>query len=227
MPAPLSVIIPTLNSASTLGPVLGGLRPGLEAGLIRELILSDGGSTDATEQIADEVGAEWISGPRGRGPQLARAGSAARGEWMLFLHSDTVLSDDWASAVCAHLSQTDRAGYFRLRFDCDGFAPRIVAGWANLRSRMFGLPYGDQGLLISRVLYDRIGGYSELALMEDVEIAGRLRGALKQLDATATTGAERYQRAGWLRQGARNIMRFARFKAGVPAERLVRDYAPE
>lgn len=224
MPAPLSVIIPTLNSAHTLGPTLASLKPGLDKSLIRELILTDGGSTDATQSIGEDMGANWVTGPKGRGGQLARGAKIARGQWLLFLHSDTRLGENWAEEVIAHLPKTSKAGYFRLRFDVTGTAPQIVAAWAGFRSRLFHLPYGDQGLLISRNLYDQIGGFSEMPLMEDVEIAGKLKGRLLALQAEARTSPERYETAGWLRQGGRNFLRLARYKLGVPVERLIRDY---
>jgi len=226
MPAQLSIVMPTLNAADRLGPVLGALKPGLDIGLIRELVISDGGSSDATEEIAEEVGATWISGPRGRGGQLLRGAEVARGDWLLFLHSDTVLSENWANEVRQHLNTQSKAGHFRLRFEADEFAPRFVEAWVRLRVRVFGLPYGDQGLLISRELYDRVGGFSDMPLMEDVDLAGRLRGRLVALDAVAMTGADRYLQVGWLRQGSRNLWRLVRFKCGVPVTRLMGDYDP-
>ena len=96
MPAPLSIIIPTLNAASGLPECLQALMPGLELGLIREVIVSDGGSDDATPRIAGDTGATWITGTSGRGAQLAAGADTARGDWLLFLHADTYLSPDWA-----------------------------------------------------------------------------------------------------------------------------------
>jgi len=225
LPAPLSIIIPTLNSADKLGPTLAALKPGLDKSLIRELIFSDGGSSDDTAAIAEDMGADLVSGPKGRGGQLARGAEAARGEWLLFLHSDTRLSANWAEEVIPHLPNAKQAGYFRLRFDANGLAPRIVSAWANLRSRLFGLPYGDQGLLISRQLYDQIGGFSDLPLMEDVDMARKLKGKLAALPAEAVTSPERYKNAGWLRQSCRNAARLIRYKMGVPVERLMGDYS--
>lgn len=224
MPAPLSVVIPVLNSEKTLPEVLGALKPGLDRGIIRELILTDGGSQDDTFEIGDAVGARWIEAPRGRGSQLIAGAEAARGDWLLFLHSDTQLSEDWAEIAIAHFKTPDHAGYFDLSFDVAGFAPWFTAAWANFRSRAFGLPYGDQALLISQTLYGTIGGYAPLPLMEDVDIARRLRGQLKRLPAKAQTSAARYQETGWLKQGARNLWRLMKFKSGVPAAKLATHY---
>ncbi|MEM9637743.1 MAG: glycosyltransferase, partial [Pseudomonadota bacterium] len=166
MRAPISVVIPTLNAEAHLGGCLTALMPGLEAGIIRELIVSDGGSEDATVSIAKAWGAEVVTGPPSRGGQLARGCNAAAGTWLLVLHADTQLRDGWVGPAILHLD-TRQAGWFRLAFAQGGLAGRLVAGWANLRSR-FGLPYGDQGLLLPRALYADAGGYPDQPLMEDV-----------------------------------------------------------
>ena len=225
MRAPLSIVIPTLNAEAELALCLGALGDGLKAGLIREVIVSDGGSQDQTLAIAAEAGAGIVTGPPGRGGQLARGAETAKGAWLLILHADTVLSDGWAGPVGDHMaSGSDTAGYFRLMFRAPGVAPRLVAGWANLRSRLFGLPYGDQGLLISRALYDQVGGYPAIPLMEDVALAKALRGRLQALPVTAATSAERYQKAGWLRRGARNLWTLLWFHLGASPDDLARSY---
>ncbi|MEP1588689.1 MAG: TIGR04283 family arsenosugar biosynthesis glycosyltransferase [Tateyamaria sp.] len=220
MPAPLSVIIPTLNAGDNLQACLTALMEGVETGLITELIVSDGGSLDETLKLANAWGAHIVTGPASRGGQLQRGCAAARGEWFLVLHADTVLSAGWTKTVATHFA-TQKAGYFRLRFDRGG---RVVAAWANLRARLFGLPYGDQGLLISRGLYARVGGYAEIPLMEDVAIARALKGQLVALDAVAVTSSEKYQKAGWMRRGTRNLWTLARYFAGVEVTTLARQY---
>lgn len=225
MRAPVSVILPTLNAAAALPRTLGALGEGLSAGLIREVVLSDGGSTDATARIAAEAGARMVSGAPSRGGQLRRGAEAASGDWLLVLHADSVLGPGWAQAVLSHLAdRPERAGHFRLVFDAPGVAPALVAGWANLRSGLFGLPYGDQGLLISRVLYDRVGGYPDISLMEDVAMARALRGHLCTLDAPIVTSAARYREEGWARRGARNLTLLARYLGGADPDRLARAY---
>ncbi len=226
MGAPLSVIVPTLGVAERIGPCLGALAEGLTEGLIAELILADGGSADGIAGVAEAVGARLVRAPRGRGPQLAAGARAARGEWLLFLHADTVLSPGWAAAAQAHMrDRPDRAGWFALRFDATGPMPQLVAGWANLRSALFGLPFGDQGLLISRAVYCAAGGHPEIPLMEDVALARQLgRRRLARIDAEAITSAARYRRGGWLRRGWLHLSNQALYFAGVPPERLARRY---
>lgn len=225
MRAPLSIIIPTLNATGTLPAVLAALFEGLEAGLVREVIISDGGSGDDIKALASEVGARFVTGEAGRGGQLRRGADLAGGGWLLFLHADTTLAPGWAAAVLGYLRQhPGRAACFRLGFRADGLAPRIVAGWANLRTRMFGLPYGDQGLLVPRALYDDAGGYPDIPLMEDVAMVRRLRGRVRVLPIRAVTGADRYLAKGWLRQGAGNLWRLLRYLAGADPADLARRY---
>lgn len=226
MPARISIIVPTLNSAATLPGCLEALIEGLAEGLIRELIISDGGSDDATDAMAEAAGARVLTGPASRGGQLRRGCAAARGQWLLIVHSDTVLAPGWARVVAGHI---DRAGagtepaWFRLEFDSPGVMTALVAGWANLRARLFRLPYGDQGLLVSRKDYLRAGGYPDQPLMEDVALVRRL-GRLTGLPVCARTSAARYQRDGWLRRGARNLWTLTRYLAGADPEVLAARY---
>ena len=219
MRAELSVIIPTLDASVALPQTLSALMEGLEAGLVRELIISDGGSGDATRAMADEVGAVWVSGAPSRGGQLRRGVAASGGAWLLVLHADTVLPEGWSGVVGRQMSR-GRPGYFRLGFDAEGLAPTLVAGWANLRSRMFGLPYGDQGLLVSRSEYDAVGGYLDIPLMEDVAIARALGRRLEGMPLRVRTSAARYARDGWMRRGMRNLMLLLRYLCGARPERL-------
>lgn len=222
MRAQLSVIVPTLNAETTLGSCFAGLMEGLDAGLIREVIVSDGGSSDGTGAQAQAWGADVVHGTASRGGQLRRGVAAARGEWFLILHADTVLAPGWSGAVIAHM-QGRRAGWFRLSFDRRGLAPSMVAGWANLRSRM-GLPYGDQGLLVHRDVYRATGGYRDIPLMEDVALARALRGQLTPVDAVAITSASKYRQHGWLSRGSRNLWTLLRYLCGTSPMRLAQSY---
>lgn len=220
MPAPISVVMPTLNAAPHLSATLAALMEGVEAGLIAELIVSDGGSSDQTLEIADAWGAEIVTGPPSRGGQLRRGCATARGVWLLILHADTQLAPGWAGAVAAHLNAAT-AAYFRLRFDKGG---RFVASWANARARLFGLPYGDQGLLVRQSHYCAAGGYPDIPLMEDVALVRALRGQLVPLEAFAITSAARYRQQGWVRRGARNLWTLTRYLAGADPGRLAEQY---
>ncbi len=225
MRAPVSVIVPTLNEEAGLPACLGALFEGVSAGVIRELIVVDAGSQDATMEIAEEAGAEVVPCAPSRGGQLRAGAVKAQGEWLLFVHADTVLPEGWSASVEAHLAQNERAGYFGLSFDKGQFAGRLVAGWANLRSRVFGLPYGDQALLISRHLYEDLGGFPDIPLMEDVALARALgRTRLKRLSGQVATSPRKYQSQGWLRRGGRNLWTLGRYLCGVSPEKLAAGY---
>lgn len=225
MPAEISIIIPTLNAQDALPGCLSALMEGLGHGLIRELIVSDGGSSDATLQIADEAGAVLVQGPASRGGQLRRACAVAKGQWVLVLHADTVLDAGWSTVVADHLqSGGGRPAYFRLAFRARGLMPIWVAGWANLRAWLFALPYGDQGLLMRRAMYEAAGGYPDQPLMEDVALVRALSRPLIALPVRAMTSAARYQSHGWVRRGARNLWTLAQYFAGADPVALAKRY---
>jgi len=222
MRAPITIIIPTLNAAQSLPGCAASVFEGLSTGLIRELIVSDGGSSDATAEIAEELGATFLVGEASRGGQIGRAVEAAQSDWLLILHADTQLPAGWSEVVADHLSQSTPA-YFKLGFDKGGAGAKLTAAWANLRSRLFNLPYGDQGLLIRRDMLAQVGGYRDIPLMEDVDLARRLP-RMTGLPITARTSAARYVREGWLRRGTRNLVLLLRFLTGADPHVLAQAY---
>lgn len=224
----VSIIIPTLDAAEALHSSLPPLAEFAALDLIREVIVADGGSADETPAIAEAAGARFVQAEKGRGMQLAAGADAARGDWLLFLHADTVLQPGWDRAVRDFIGEDDnlrRAGYFRFALDDGRLGARRIQWLANLRARVLGLPYGDQGLLISRGFYRQLGGFRPLALMEDVDLARRIgRGRLRMLAAVAVTSAERYRRDGfWLRPMHNQFCLFLWF-IGVPLKRIMRIY---
>jgi rSAM/selenodomain-associated transferase 2 len=212
----LSIIIPTLNAAKTLGPTLETLAA---CQLPHEVIVADGGSIDNTPLIATEGGAIYLEAQRGRGRQLAAGAAAAAGDWLLFLHADTQPQTGWTPAVQAFMVDPlnrFQAGYFRFALDDRARAARWIERVVRLRSRILGLPYGDQGLLIGRTFYEKLGGYKRLPVMEDVDIARRIgRSRMKPIGATAVTSAEKYKRDGYLLRPLRNLFMLGLYAAGV------------
>ncbi|HUA51259.1 MAG TPA: TIGR04283 family arsenosugar biosynthesis glycosyltransferase [Candidatus Sulfotelmatobacter sp.] len=215
----LSIVIPTLNAAATLPATLACLGEMPDA----QRIVVDGGSTDGTVACARALGAEVITAPRGRGGQLVAGARAARGAWLLFLHADTVLDPGWRRPVDAALAgDPDRVGYFRFALDDADPAARRLERRVAWRCRVLGLPYGDQGLLISRRCYDAVGGFRPLPLMEDVDLVRRLgRARLAAFDHAAVTAATRYRRAGYRRRSARNLVCLSLYFLGLPPRVLV------
>jgi rSAM/selenodomain-associated transferase 2 len=198
------------------------------AATVREVIVADGGSSDKTAAHARSAGARVIMAPRGRGSQLAAGAAAASGEWLLFLHADCRLEPGWENSVGAFFAASNaasRAGYFDLALDDPAPAARWLERIVAWRCRALALPYGDQGLLIARALYDRVGGFTPLPLMEDVDLVRRLgRRRVARIGARCFASARRYRQDGYVRRPLRNLLCLALYLAGVPPARIVRLY---
>jgi rSAM/selenodomain-associated transferase 2 len=221
----VSVVIPTLDAVGDLPATLAALAG---ARLIREIIVADGGSTDDTVATAEAAGARIVIAPRGRGTQLAAGAAAAGGDWLLFLHADCRLAPGWEPAVEAFIAAPGaigRAGYFAFALDDASRAARRLECIVAWRCRAFALPYGDQGLLIARALYDTVGGFAALPLMEDVDFVRRLgRRRLAPLGAPAYASARRYRQGGYIRRPLRNLLCLSLYFAGVPPRHIARLY---
>lgn len=213
----LSIIIPTLNATAQLGAVLSGLK---DLPFPAEVLVVDGGSTDATARIAEAFGVRLIKGPRGRGRQLAAGAEIAAGDWFLFLHADTRLGAGWTEPARRFMDVEARryhAAYFRFALDDPSPAARRIERLVAWRCVTFALPYGDQGLLISRAFYDYLGGFRAVPLMEDVDMVKRIGAKrLIALDPVAVTSAARYRRDGWWLRPARNLFCLALYFLGLP-----------
>lgn len=229
----ISVVIPTLNSEADLPRTLSALVPAAVDGFIREVIVSDGGSADQTARIADSAGVVFHVGPKGRGAQLAEGARRARFPWLLFLHADTVLEDGWMREAAAFMTKVDHDGLpeaaaaFRFKLADRGIRPRLLEAIVWGRCRLLRLPYGDQGFLIPRRLYDQIGGFAKMPIMEDVDLVRRLgRRRVALFESGAVTSADRFRREGYLRRILRNQTCLALYTLGMPADRIASVYEP-
>lgn len=228
----ISVVIPTFNSEVGLGPTLTALVPAAVEGIVREVIVADAGSTDRTLMIADQAGVDVISAEAGRGLQMRAGAAKTRSRWLLFLHPDTVLEHGWEHEAAQFIERVDSgrrrkaAAAFRFTIDDVGIAPRALETMVALRTGILRRTFGDQGLLISRDLYDEVGGFAPLPLMEDVDLVQRLgRRRLVILRSRALTSASRYRSEGYIKRVMRNQACLALYYCRVPVQRIARLYS--
>lgn len=172
--------------------------------------------------------ATWVETPPGRGTQLNAGAARARGEWLWFVHADSLLPAEWIEQF-RNLATDSRAvvgGAFRFALDSTAWQARVLERSVALRVRWFDLPYGDQGLFVRRSVFESLGGFAPIPLMEDVEFVRRLKeaGPLRHLTLSLTTSARRWEREGWWRRSARNLLTLAMYQAGVSPERLAKRY---
>lgn len=215
----LSVIIPTLNEAAHIDAVLGDVLQG-EA---LEVIVSDGGSSDGTPLRAAGWGVRICRGPAGRACQMNRGAAIARGAFYFFLHADSRLPEGFDRVIRRVLADPDvAAGAFSLVIGGDADPLRLVAGGANLRSRLLGFPYGDQGIFLRSSRFNRCGGFPDLPIMEDFALIRRLRrtGRIVTVPQPIVTSPRRWQRLGALRTTLINQAIIMAYLLGVSPERL-------
>ncbi|HSM81129.1 MAG TPA: TIGR04283 family arsenosugar biosynthesis glycosyltransferase, partial [Nodosilinea sp.] len=200
-PAPwptVSVVIPTLNEAHNLPRVLEALPAAKGV----EVIVVDGGSTDSTLKIAADWGARVVVSAPGRSRQMNQGAAVATGPMLLFLHADTRLPEGFDGAIREALTQPGVvAGAFRLAIDGPGRGLRWVERGVNVRSRLFHMPYGDQGIFLNAEVFHRLGGFPDLPMMEDFELVRRLRklGKVAIAPQTVITSDRRWRTLGILR----------------------------
>lgn len=191
----LSIIVPTLNEAQHIVPLLTRIKAMRERGV--EVIVVDGGSTDDTPALAAPLADQVLNAPRGRARQMNAGAARATGAALLFLHADTRLPDDAVRAVDRALNRY-RWGRFNVRFESRRPLLRLVARMMNLRSRLTGIATGDQALFVTRAAFESVGGFPEQPLMEDIELSRRLKkiGSPACLKMSVVTSARRWEEHG-------------------------------
>jgi rSAM/selenodomain-associated transferase 2/rSAM/selenodomain-associated transferase 1 len=222
-PRRITVIIPALNEASGIGSTLESVHRGKP----EEVLVVDGGSTDATSTLAARSGATvMFSGP-GRGRQMNAGAARAGGNVLLFLHADTTLPSNWTQVVKEALSQSGVvAGAFGFQIAAPVPGKRMLEWATNWRSRRLGMPYGDQALFVGRGTFEEEGGFADVPIMEDYELVRRLRrrGRIVTVAEVAVTSGRRWQRLGVLRATWRNQLVIAGFHLGIRPQKLAAFY---
>jgi len=226
----ISVVIPALDEAARLPLLLADLAA--DGGLIAEVIVVDGGSADATRQVAHLAGARVLSAPPGRGAQLAAGIAQTSSPWLWLLHADARLPRGWHCQLRVVLQAANadpgalRAWYGRLRVLLPGPQYRLLEWAVRLRSRWWQRPYGDQSLLLTRWCHDQVGGIRPLPLMEDLEFAQRLArcGRFESLGLPVHVDGRRWQRLGFLGTLRANAALRRAWRRGISAQDLHRMY---
>jgi rSAM/selenodomain-associated transferase 2 len=219
----LSVIVPTLDEEAALPAALAAAR---QPGVV-ELIVVDGGSRDRTCEIARALADRTLSSARGRAHQMNEGAAAARGDVLLFLHADTRLPPGYAAAVAAALAAPRVVGgRFDVRLDAAGLAYGLIGRMISLRSRLTRVATGDQAIFVRRAVFERLGGFPAVPLMEDIALSRGLKraGALACLRETVVTSARRWERDGVVRTVLLMWLLRAGYYAGIAPARLARMY---
>jgi rSAM/selenodomain-associated transferase 2 len=222
----VTIVIPVLNDTAALASLL----PTLPADPVVEIIVVNGSevSDPAMDALREQYGGlSWMQSAPGRGVQMNEGARRARGRWLVFLHADTRLGPGWMDVL--RRLDDERAivgGSFRFALDSPVRWARWIEWGVRIRVRLFDLAYGDQALFVRRTVFEKLGGYRELPLMEDVDFIRRLRrcGRLAHAAVPALTSARRWELDGWLRRTVDNVVLVALFFAGQPPEHLARRY---
>jgi rSAM/selenodomain-associated transferase 2 len=218
----VSIIVPVLADAEALARLLRHLPPDPR----QEIVVVDGGADPCLDDLArGRADIRVVRSSAGRGAQMNAGARAAHGAWLLFLHADSLLPPGWLDRFASAVRHA-QGGWFAFALDHPSRRARLVEWGVRWRVRLFRLPYGDQGLFATREMFEALGGYREIPLMEDVDFVGRLRarGRVVEVPIAIRTSARRWERDGWVGRSVRNVLLLTLYLGGVSPARLAKWY---
>jgi rSAM/selenodomain-associated transferase 2 len=217
----VAVVIPTLDEEASLRRCLAAVPD-----TANEVVVADGGSRDATVEVAAKLGAQVVTGRQGRGPQMNQGADAAQSEILLFLHADSVLPNGAIESIRRVVEGGHTGGGFLVRFDDPSPLFRLGSSLVNMRTRLTRIPLGDQAQFVTRSAFERLGGFRDWPILEDLDFARRLKalGAIAIIGSPVLTSARRYRRNGILRTIANNWSIWWLFAVGVSPPDLAKRY---
>jgi len=218
----VSIVIPVLADAESAERLVDQISPESAA----EVFVVDGGSDPRLDRLPASPRVRLLRAPAGRARQMNAGAALAAGEWLLFLHADSRLPVGWID----HLRRVPLdavGGWFRFALDDSAWQARVIEHGVAWRIRLFQLPYGDQGVFVRRKVFEALGGFRELPLLEDVDFIRRLvrAGRPFELPVPLLTSSRRWRHDGWFRRSARNLAIVSCYFAGVSPARLSRWYS--
>ena len=228
----VSIVIPVLHDTAELASLLERLAPSrnppADHSVVYQVVVVNGDPNDVSlhplYQRFPEV--EWVESAPGRGRQMNHGARLATGQWLLFLHADAYPERGWIEAIKQADQSSAIGGAFCFRLESTALNARVLERGVDLRTRLFGLPYGDQGVFVRRHVFDDEGGYAELPIMEDLELVRRLRrrGPLLWSPVAVRVSARRWERDGWVRRSVLNVCLVGLFFVGISSAWLARRY---
>ena len=218
----ISIIIPVFNEANTIKQTLASLKNASNV----EIIVVDGGSKDETIALAKSLGVQVISSGIGRATQMNLGATLATGDILLFLHADTKIPPNFDILIRQALGGNFIAGAFELKIDANLRGIRLIEKMVNVRSHLFSLPYGDQAIFISSKVFQEIGGFPNLPIMEDFELMRQLKnlGKIKIIPQPVITSGRRWQKLGVIKTTLINQLMIIGYFLRVSPNQLARWY---
>jgi rSAM/selenodomain-associated transferase 2 len=227
----VSIVVPARRGEDHLHALLRQL-PRLDVEGPAEVIVAFGGPLDdeARRLRMSRRDVVWVESEEGRGPQLNAGAARAHGDWIWFVHADSRLPADWADVFGSlDASPTVVGGSFAFQLDSTAWQARVLERGVALRVALLGLPYGDQGIFVRRTVFQKMGGFADIPLMEDVDFVRRLKreGTVRHLTVKLATSARRWERDGWWTRSALNLVFLTLYELGASPAWLATRYHRE